>query len=73
MVNTPLRYTLTLTFKSTNDEAELETIITELKLARGIITTSLRVKYDSQQVVNQVKWKYVVTDKKMKNYQGKSK
>lgn len=64
MVLTPLNggeslwYALVLKFKSTINEVEYEALITGLCLAWGICFDALRVKCDSQLVVNQVKGEY---------------
>lgn len=50
----PLQYTLAFTFKSTNNEAEYESLLTTLRLTLGISVDTLRVKCDSRLVVKQV-------------------
>lgn len=62
----PLRYALALTFKGTNNEAEYEALTISLHLARLIGVYILRVKYDSQLVVNQVKGDYQAKRRKSK-------
>lgn len=49
-----------------NNEVEYEALVTRFCLVRGVYATSLRIKYDSQLVVNQVKGEYVVKGEKMK-------
>lgn len=53
----PLRYTLVLSFKATNNEAEYEALIRGLR-SKVIGATSLHAYCDSQLVVNQVKGEY---------------
>lgn len=63
-----MRYALILTFKATNNEAEYETLIEVLRIAKGVGVTSLKVYCDFQLVVNQVKGDYVAKGKQMRKY-----
>lgn len=46
----PLRYALILKFKATNNEAEYETLIACLRIAKGVSVSSFEVYCDSQLV-----------------------
>lgn len=57
-----------LTFKSMNNEAKYAVLITVLRLAKKIGTTSLTVYFDSQLLINKVKGEYAAKGKKLKMY-----
>lgn len=50
----PLKYVFILTFKATDNEVEYEALITDLRLAKGLDMTSLKVNCETQLVVNLV-------------------
>lgn len=64
----PLRYALALTFRATNNEAEYEALVTGLRIPRGVGVEHLRVKCDTQLVVNQVNGQYAALKPSMKTY-----
>ncbi|XP_075091619.1 uncharacterized protein LOC142171814 [Nicotiana tabacum] len=52
----------------TNNEAEYETLIARLELARGLDSEVIEIKYDSQLVVNQVYEIFEAKEKSMQQY-----
>lgn len=55
-----------LKFQATNNEGEYEALVTGLRQQSGMPNKSLRVKYDSELIVNQVKGEYATKGKTMK-------
>lgn len=63
-----LEYVFKFGFKATNNEAEYESMITGLYLARELGVKEVKVKIDSQLVVGQVQGDYGAKDDRMKQY-----
>lgn len=57
-----LRYALIITSKASNNEAEYEALIAELRITKEVGVTSLQVYCDSKLVVNPVKEDYVAKE-----------
>ena len=57
-----------LNFPSTNNEAEYETLVAGLDLAKAVGAASVIVHYDSQVITNQVNGDYECKGERMKKY-----
>ena len=60
-----MEYAIRIEFKATNDEAEYESLLAELRVAIELGVESLDAFSDSQLVVNQVQWNYLAKDLRM--------
>lgn len=56
-----------LSFKTTNNEAEYEALLTELAKAEALGQKGIDIKVDSQVSVNQVMGEHMEKDEKLKN------
>ncbi|XP_059627060.1 uncharacterized protein LOC132269842 [Cornus florida] len=65
---TTLSQAIRLEFNATNNEAEYEALIAELKLAKELKIKNLIAYSDSQLVIRQVTWEYGAKDKNMEVY-----
>ncbi|VFQ67525.1 unnamed protein product [Cuscuta campestris] len=61
-------YSIRLSFKASNNEAEYEALLCGLRLAAGMNATKLRVKCDSKLVVGHVSGEFEAKDERMKKY-----
>lgn len=61
-----LEYAIRLVFKATNNEAEYESIIIGLCIARELGARNIQLRSDSQLVVKQVQGKYDAKDDRMR-------
>ena len=68
-----VEYALWFEFSTINNEAEYETLIIELRLAKDVRAKHLKVFSDSQLVRGQVKGEYEARKKNMKRYLKKIK
>lgn len=57
-----------LGFKASNNEAEYETMVARLRLAKSLGASRVKVTSDSQLVVNRVNGEYVACDTMMTSY-----
>ncbi|XP_022144032.1 uncharacterized protein LOC111013824 [Momordica charantia] len=62
---------LRFNFRTSNNEAEYEALLTGLHVARGLRAIHIKVFSDSQLVVNQIKEEYQTKDSRMKKYLSK--
>ncbi|XP_024046513.1 uncharacterized protein LOC112100880 [Citrus clementina] len=65
-------YVLQFGFKASNNEAEYEAIIAELRMSKALRTKIVHIKSDSQLVVSQITAQYQAKEKNMKGYLGKT-
>ena len=63
-----IEQSFTLGFPTSNNEAEYEAVLTELRMATTLGVTWLEVRCDSSLVVNQVSEKYIARDTRMVEY-----
>ncbi|XP_076924710.1 uncharacterized protein LOC143587251 [Bidens hawaiensis] len=63
-----LTYAIRLSFPSTNNEAEYESLLAGLRIARGLRVRKVQAHVDSLLVANQVGGTYNANDQKMKEY-----
>lgn len=63
-----LEYAVHFSFRTTNNEAEYEALLTGLEIAEEIGIRSLVIFTDSQLVVNQVKGKFEINEQKLLKY-----
>ncbi|XP_041003985.1 uncharacterized protein Mb2253c-like [Juglans microcarpa x Juglans regia] len=61
-------YMVKLTAKTTNNEAKYEALVAGLSIAEALGVTEVKVKVDSQVVVNQVLGVYKMKSKNLKKY-----
>ena len=61
-------YVLHFNFRTTNNEAEYEALITGLRLAKDLDVQDLEVYSDSQIVVQQVKGEYEAREQSLQRY-----
>lgn len=61
-------YKATLTFKTTNNEAEYEALVAGLLIATTLGVTEVDVKSDSEVMVNGLLGLYATKDEKLKKY-----
>jgi ribonuclease HI len=61
-------YAIQLRFRTTNNEAEYEALLAELKLSKKMGVKNLTVKSDSQLVIGQIKGEYEAREDRMKKY-----
>ncbi|XP_022157610.1 uncharacterized protein LOC111024267 [Momordica charantia] len=64
-------YALRFNFWTSNNEAEYETLLAGLRVAKGLGATHIKVFNDSQLVVNQIKEEYKAKDSRMEKYLSK--
>lgn len=57
-----------LTFRTTNNEAEYEALMVGLSIEKALRATKVKVKADSQVVVNQVLGVYTTRGVNLENY-----
>ena len=63
-----LKYRVQLKFSATNNEAEYEGILTELRLEKMLGAKNLLVQNDSKLVIGQIKGEYEAKEEKMQKY-----
>lgn len=63
-----IEYTIHLSFKATNNEAEYEALLARLCLARSLNIEKIHIYSNSQLIIRQVTEKYQVRDAKMHAY-----
>ena len=68
-----IRYAVKFKYNTTNNAAEYEALLTGLKLAIKVRAEHLKVYFDSQLVVNQVKGTYQVKDPSIVRYMQRAK
>ncbi|GFY86953.1 hypothetical protein Acr_05g0005920 [Actinidia rufa] len=68
-----MEYAIRMGFQATNNEAEYEALLAELRVATELGAQSLEVFSDSQLVVNQVQGDYLAKDSRMIAYLGEVK
>ena len=68
-----INYALKFLFRATNNEAENEAVIAGLQLCRGLEAKHVRLRMDSQLVVNQILGEYEVRETSMQKYLAKIK
>nr|XP_027083762.1 uncharacterized protein LOC113706071 [Coffea arabica] len=66
-----LTYALRFDFPTSNNEAEYETLLTRLRITHQMGVTAIKVRSDSQFVVNQIRGKYEAKENVMKKYLSK--
>ncbi|GJZ72810.1 reverse transcriptase domain-containing protein [Tanacetum coccineum] len=66
-------YALHLTFFSTNNEAEYEALLADLRIARRMKVQSLKAKVDFKLVASQINGSYVASNDSMMKYLAKAK
>ncbi|XP_076908805.1 uncharacterized protein LOC143565832 [Bidens hawaiensis] len=66
-------YEIRLEFKSTNNEAEYEALLAELRIAKKLGAQHLEAHVDSMLVANQIEGSYDAKDDKMASYLAKAK
>ena len=68
-----IEYALKFQFRATNNEADYEAAIACLQLSRALKAKHVRVRMDSQLVVNQILGEYEARELSMQKYQAKIK
>ena len=63
-----LKYGVKLQFPMTNNEAEYETILTGLQVAKALEVRNLKLNSDSKLMTEQMNSEYEVKEDKMKRY-----
>ena len=63
-----LKYGVLLKFSTTNNEAEYEGILTELRLEKALEATNLLVQNDLKLVIGQIKGDYKAKEERMQRY-----
>ena len=63
-----LKHRVQLQFPATNNEAECETILTGLRLAKSMEAKKVLLKSDSKLVVRQIKGEYEAKEQRMQKY-----
>ena len=63
-----LKYEVQLKFPATNNEAEYEGILTELRLGKAVEAKNLLVQSDSKLVIGQIKEEYEAKEERMQKY-----
>ena len=63
-----LKYEFRLRFPATNNEAEYEGILTELRLKKALGVRNLLIQSDSKLVVEQIKGEYEAKEERMQKY-----
>lgn len=63
-----IRQSFRMGFKAFNNEAEYETMVTGLQLAKSLGARQLKVTNDSQIIINQINGEYISRDSKMAAY-----
>lgn len=63
-----LKYGFQLKFLATNNEAEYEGILTELRLEKALGAKNLLVQNDSKLVIGQIKEEYEAKEERMQKY-----
>lgn len=71
--DTIIKQSLRFQFQATNNEAEYEALVVELKLARSFGALRIKVFSDFQLMVNQINGEYTTKDIKMSTYMAKVK
>ncbi|GKC98402.1 reverse transcriptase domain-containing protein [Tanacetum coccineum] len=66
-------YALHLTFFSTNNEAEYEALLADLRIARRMKVQSLKAKVDFKLVASQINGSYIASNDSMMKYLAKAK
>nr|XP_027060996.1 uncharacterized protein LOC113687629 [Coffea arabica] len=66
-----LTYALRFDFPASNNEAEYEALLTGLRIAHQMGVTAIKVRSDSQLVVNQIRGEYETKEDVMKRYLAK--
>ncbi|PKI46321.1 hypothetical protein CRG98_033297 [Punica granatum] len=69
----PLKYALVMTFRTINNKAEYEVLITGLLVANGVEITNIHIKCDYQLVVQQVLGQCEANEDRMSRYAHKAK
>ncbi|XP_022158860.1 uncharacterized protein LOC111025322 [Momordica charantia] len=64
-------YALRFSFRTSNNEAEYEALLTGLRIARALGASHIKVFSDSQLVVSQIKEEYQAKDSRMEKYLSK--
>ncbi|XP_022154404.1 uncharacterized protein LOC111021681 [Momordica charantia] len=64
-------YALRFNFRTSNNEAEYETLLAGLRIAKGLGVIHIKVFSDSKLVVNQIKEEYQTKDPRMEKYLSK--
>ena len=63
-----LKYGVQLKFSATNNEAEYEDILTELRLRKALRVKNLLIQSDSKLVVEKIKGEYEAKEERMQKY-----
>ena len=63
-----LKYGVQLKFSATNNEAEYEDILTELRLGKALRVKNLLIQSDSKLVVEKIKGEYEAKEERMQKY-----
>ena len=63
-----LKYEVQLKFPATNNEAEYEGILMELRLGKAVEAKNLLVQSDSKLVIGQIKEEYEAKEERMQKY-----
>lgn len=63
-----MKYAVSLKFSITNNEAEYETLIIRLKLAKMLMTRRIVIQANSQLIIEQMKGVYEAREDRIKKY-----
>lgn len=63
-----MKYAVSLQFSITNNEAEYETLIIRLKLAKMLMTRRIVIQANSQLIIEQMKGVYEAREDRIKKY-----
>ena len=63
-----LKYGVQLQFLATNNEAEYEAVLANLRIARALGIKNLRLRTNSKLIVGQITNEYEVKEERMKKY-----
>ena len=63
-----MKYVVSLQFSITNNEAEYETLIIRLKLAKMLMTRRIVIQANSQLIIEQMKGVYEAREDRIKKY-----
>ena len=63
-----LKYGVQLQFPTTNNEAEYEAVLTNLKIAKALGVKNLKLRTDSKLIVGQITNEYEAKEERMKRY-----